>query len=97
MMACIRRVRSGSYWRPTTCGPGWVPNRPMLLMASPDDDCVPYGNSVKAYNEFMNAGAGDLITFRDIGRPGDGITHVQGAILGIPQAIIWLKDTCPKD
>lgn len=76
---------------------GWAPNRPMLLMASPDDDCVPYANSVKAYDEFNNAGVGNLITFRDIGRPGDGITHVQGAVLGIPQAIIWLKDACPTD
>lgn len=76
---------------------GWAPGRPMLMMASPDDDCVPYANSQKAYAEFVNAGAGDRVTFQDIGRPGDGVTHVEGAILGIPQAIIWLKDTCPKD
>jgi hypothetical protein len=73
---------------------GWAPNRPMLIMASPDDDCVPYANSVKAFTSFVDAGAGQYMTFIPIGKKGDGITHVEGAIIGIPSAIIWLKTGC---
>lgn len=76
---------------------GWAPNRPMLLMQSPDDDCVPYANSEKAYSAFTAAGSGDWLTFHPIGSPGQGITHVGGAVIGIPSAIIWFKNECPKD
>ncbi len=73
---------------------GWAPNRPMLIRHSPDDDCVPYANSVKIYEEFLKAGAGDYLTFRPIGKPGDGIGHVTGAMYGIPTGIMWLLDKC---
>lgn len=76
---------------------GWAPNRPMLLMQSPDDNLVPYANSEKAYNEFVAAGAGGHLTFHPIGKPGDGITHIQGGMIGLPSAIIWLRDICPRD
>lgn len=75
---------------------GWAPNRPMLIMQSPDDDCVPYANSVTTYNAFVAAGAGHLVTFHNIGWAGAGITHVEGAVIGIPSAIMWIKDVCPK-
>ncbi len=76
---------------------GWFPERPMLMMASPDDDCVPYANSEMTYNTFKAAGAGDWLRFHPIGRPGQGITHVGGAVIGIPSAIWWFKNECPRD
>lgn len=71
---------------------GWAPNTPMLMRQSPDDDCVPYDNSLKAYSEFIREGGMDYITFHPIGKKGDGIGHVKGAILGIPSAIMWLAN-----
>jgi pimeloyl-ACP methyl ester carboxylesterase len=76
---------------------GWAPNRPMLLRQSPDDDRVPYANAEKAFNEFAKAGAVANLTFLPIGKAGDGIGHTTGAIIGIPSAIIWFKNVCPKD
>jgi pimeloyl-ACP methyl ester carboxylesterase len=70
----------------------WAPSTPMLMRQSPDDDCVPFDNSLKAYSEFIRAGAMDYITFRPIGKKGDGIGHVKGAIIGIPSAIMWLAN-----
>ncbi len=76
---------------------GWAPGRPMLLMQSPDDECVPYANSEKAYSAFVAAGAGDLVRFYAIGNPGQGVSHVAGAVIGIPSAIMWFRHECPKD
>jgi pimeloyl-ACP methyl ester carboxylesterase len=73
---------------------GWVPERPMLIRHSPDDDRVPYANSERTVQVFSDAGA--PLTFIPIGNAGDGITHVTGAIIGIPTAIIWFRDVCPK-
>ncbi|HVP12247.1 MAG TPA: lipase family protein [Phycisphaerae bacterium] len=77
--------------------PGWVPSRPMLLRHSPDDDRVPYANTEKAFNEFVKAGAIANLTLSPIGKAGDGIGHVSGAIIGIPSAIIWFRNGCPKN
>ncbi len=76
---------------------GWAPNRPMLMLQSPDDDCVPYGNSVKAYDAFVAAGAKKYVTFHPIGKPGQGIDHVEGGMIGLPSALIWFKYFCPKN
>ncbi|MBN1343738.1 MAG: hypothetical protein JXQ73_13715 [Phycisphaerae bacterium] len=75
---------------------GWVPNRPMLMRQSPDDDLVPYENSLVTVKAFEEAGVGDLLTFRPIGKKGDGIGHVEGAVIGIPSAMNWFKKGCPK-
>ena len=74
---------------------GWAPERPMLIRHSPDDDRVPYANSDRTVQVFTDAGGN--VTFQPIGNPGDGIGHVKGAIMGIPSAIIWFRDTCPKN
>ena len=76
---------------------GWAPARPMLLRHSPDDDRVPYANSEKAFMEFAKAGAIGNLTFLPIGKTGDGIGHIAGAIIGIPSAIIWFRGTCPAN
>lgn len=71
---------------------GWAPESPMLIRHSPDDECVPYANSEKVYAEFTKAGAGGRLTWLPIGRPGDGINHVLGGVIGIPSAILWFRD-----
>jgi pimeloyl-ACP methyl ester carboxylesterase len=76
---------------------GWAPNRPMLMRQSPDDDYVPFANSLKTYSEFVQEGAAQYITFWPIGKRGDNIGHVEGALIGIPSAILWLAYECPRN
>ncbi len=78
---------------------GWAPTRPILFCQSPDDKDVPLGNTVAARRLLEDAvrdRGGDpagLITFLPLGRPGDGITHVKGALLAIPAAFDWIYRT----
>ncbi len=84
-----RILRANDVWS------GWTPNGPMLLLHSPDDECVPIANSQTAFDAFVAAGAGDHVSFHRIGRPGDGFTHVKAALIAVPAAITWFRDGCP--
>lgn len=78
---------------------GWTPTRPILFCQSPDDRDVPLENTLTARwlleGEVRKEGPvpAGLFTFLPLGRPGDGITHVKGALLAIPAAFDWIYRT----
>ncbi|MBF0549166.1 MAG: hypothetical protein HQK60_01400 [Deltaproteobacteria bacterium] len=74
---------------------GWAPNMEMLIQHSYYDDCVPYANSEKAYNEFIKTDptSKNRLSFwyiPIINWP--QLNHVQAAVVAIPIAITWFGD-----
>ncbi|BDU74038.1 lipase family protein [Mesoterricola silvestris] len=75
---------------------GWTPTRPILFCQSPDDRDVPVENTKRAMGALGAAirGAGGepgaLLTFRSLGAPGEGISHLGGVLLAIPAAFDWI-------
>jgi hypothetical protein len=80
---------------------GWAPTRPILFCHSPDDGNVPYANTLaaKAGLEQAVRQAGrdpsPLLLLLDLGRPGDGIGHTEGAYLALPAAFAWFHYGMP--
>ena len=87
----------GNALRDNDLDRGWAPNEgtKMLIMHAYDDDCVPYANSLHAYQAFQAAGATTRVRFVPIGQPGDGTTHVEAAMMAFPAAYCWIYNNMP--
>jgi len=74
---------------------GWVPTRPILFRQSPDDGNIPYANTLITLDrlgEAIRQAGGDpgaLLLSLPIGRPGDHVSHLDGAYLALPSAFAW--------
>jgi hypothetical protein len=74
---------------------GWRPTRPILFRQSPDDELVPYANTLTTLDQLGQSilqSGGDpskVLIPIPIGQAGDGISHEAGALLAIPSAFAW--------
>jgi hypothetical protein len=74
---------------------GWTPTRPILFRQSPDDDNIPYANTLIALDRLgqaIRAAGGDpakLLLSLPIGQAGDHVSHPDAAYLAIPSAFAW--------
>lgn len=66
----------------------WTPSFPIKLVHSVSDDQVPYDNSVKAYNKFVERGVGDVTLVPVIGNK----KHTEAAYIAIPIVNLWFKE-----
>lgn len=74
---------------------GWTLKSPLLLAHSPDDDTVPYENSSLMKQRLQDLGGGSFIHFVPLGTVGDGLTHLEGAVLAFPIATLWFMTYWP--
>ena len=88
-------LRDNDLWR------GWAPTRPILFRHSPDDDNIPYANTlttVRELGEAIRERGGDparLLFSWPIGQAGDHIPHTRGAYWAIPSAFAWFTFGMP--
>ena len=82
---------------------GWAPTKPILFCQSPDDQDLPYQNTVATIGylaaEITKAG-GDphkLLASLPIGDCHDGITHIEGAMVAMPTAFNWIYYGMPME
>jgi len=75
---------------------GWTPTRPILFCQSPDDDLVPYANTITTLDQLgqaIQAAGGrpeDVLFSLPIGQAGDHISHTEGALIALPSAFAWI-------
>lgn len=88
----------GQILRANDLDTGWAPTASkMLILHAYDDDCVPFDNSQRAYDNFVQRGAKERVRFIPIGEKGDKMTHVQAALVALPSAFLWIKTGMPMD
>ena len=82
---------------------GWAPTKPILFAQSPNDQDLPYQNTVATIGylaaEISKAG-GDpskLLASLPIGDCRDGITHIEGALVAMPTAFNWIYYGMPME
>lgn len=74
---------------------GWAPTKPILFRQSPDDDIIPYSNTLITLDglgqAILQAGGNpaQIMFSLPIGQPGDHISHTAGALIAIPSAFAW--------
>jgi len=74
---------------------GWRPTKPILFRHSPDDDDIPYANTLTTLAELGQAirrdggDPGALLFSWPIGQAGEHIPHHTGALIGLPSAFAW--------
>ena len=66
---------------------GWNTNIPIHLYHGTADTYVPSTTSEQVYQEFVDAGAGDNVTYY----PLDGLDHTTGAVPTILNALLWFN------
>ena len=82
---------------------GWAPTKPILFSQSPNDQDLPYQNTVATLGylaaEIHKSGRDPrkLLASLPIGDCRDGITHIEGAAVAMPTAFNWIFYGMPME
>lgn len=69
---------------------GWAPRMPMLLAASPADECVAPANTGALLAEWQRLG-GAPARFQSLAWRGMGLDHVQAGLVALIKALWWFR------
>jgi hypothetical protein len=81
----------GRILRENDLAAGWSPRAPMLLAASPADECVAIRNSEALLSEWRRRDPAVRVTFRHLTWRGVGLDHVQAGLMALVQALWWFR------
>jgi hypothetical protein len=82
---------------------GWAPATPILFAQSPGDQDLALQNTTATIGnlaaEILKSGRDphQLVVFKRLGDWPVGVSHLEGALLGIPLAFKWIYDGMPMD
>jgi hypothetical protein len=70
---------------------GWVPRSPMLLAASPTDECVAGVNTATVLMEWAREGCRTELELIPLTWRGAGLDHLRGGIMALAKAFWWIR------
>lgn len=70
---------------------GWVPRSPMLLAASPADECVAGANTAMVLKEWARTGCPTELELYPLTWRGAGLDHLKGGMMALAKAFWWIR------
>jgi alpha-beta hydrolase superfamily lysophospholipase len=70
---------------------GWVPRSPMLLAASPADECVAGVNTAMVLKEWAREGCRTELELYPLTWRGAGLDHLKGGLMALMKAFWWIR------
>jgi hypothetical protein len=70
---------------------GWVPRSPMLLAASPADECVAGVNTAMVLKEWAREGCRTELELYPLTWRGAGLDHLKGGLMALVKAFWWIR------